>query len=480
MKNLSVFVFFVLSVTTIVRAQIVISKPNLGFSQACASPSFNSYHATFTFSPENGIDTSNQFIIELSDENGDFTNASNIYVSDAGSVTTSPATLEFSLPTTTSGEGYKIKIKSTSPVASSTASNTFAAYYKIQDSPFSINNLIETGSYCSGGSYLLTIDNPGDSSNDSPLKYPSLTYNWYRETSPTTSVFVASGSTLAVDTAGIYFVETNYGTCTSNSFSNRVTVGEIMSNNATFEINSSIDIPYCATDGPTTLSAINGNGYQWYLDGTEITGATSQMYTTNVEGTYSVNVDLGNCSTSASIDIINTNFTASIDVPEFNSIEPEETLLVTVTTTALDPEFKWYLNEALIVGAGNDNYEATQSGNYKVEVIQTSGCVSTKTFLFEVDKAIDLFPDVALIPNIISPNNDGENDTWIIPTDYVSGTNTEVVIFNTQGKVVFKTDDYQNNWPQDQLNFTSVNPVYYYIITTSTSEKRKGSITVIK
>ncbi|MEL0649805.1 gliding motility-associated C-terminal domain-containing protein [Algibacter sp. TI.3.09] len=480
MKRLSVFAFFVLSFTNMVSAQIVISKPNLGFSQACAGPAFNTYYATFSFSPEGNLEASNQFIIELSDENGDFTNSTDIYISDVGSVIKTPATLEFSIPTTTTGENFKIKIRSTAPVATSSASNGFPAYYKIQDTPFSINNLIDTGSYCSGGSYLLTIDNPGSLLNDSPLQYPSLTFNWYLETGPTTSVFIASGSTLAVDTAGVYFVETDYGTCTSNSFSNRVSVSEIVSSSATFDINSSVDIPYCATEGPTTLTSINGNAYQWYLNGTEIEGATSQMYTTNTEGIYSVSVDLGSCSSSASIEIINTNFTASIDVPEFNSIEAEENLVVTASTTAVDPEFKWYLNETLIASANSDSYEATQSGNYKVEVIQTSGCVSTKTFLFEVEKALDLFPDVALIPNIVSPNNDGENDTWVIPKDYVSGTNAEVVIFSTQGKVVFKSDDYQNNWPENQLSFTNISPVYYYIITTSTGEKQKGSITIIK
>lgn len=480
MKRLTLFVFFILSFTEVVNSQIVIGKPNLGFTQACASPSFNTYHVTFAFSPATGLNASNQFILELSDENGDFTNSTDIYTSEAGSVTSSPATLTFSLPNTTSGEAYKIKIKSTAPVATSTASIEFAAYYKIQDSPFSINNLIATGSYCSGGSYLLTIDNPGDSKNDSPLQYPSLTYNWFRETSQTTAVFVDSGSTLAVSTPGVYFVETNYGTCTSDSFSNHVTVGEIQSNNATFSINSSLDIPYCAANGPTTLSAINGVSYQWYLNGIEIVDATQQMYTTNIEGTYSVNVDLGNCSTSATIDVVNTDFTASIDVNEFNSIDVDETLVATVSTTAADPEFSWFLNETLISGAINSSYEATQSGNYRAEVLQTTGCMSKKIFLFEVDKAIDLFPDVEQIPNIVSPNNDGENDTWVIPKNYVSGTNTEVVIFNTQGKIVFKSDDYQNNWPQDQIEIKGTNPVFYYILTTPNSEIKKGSITVIK
>jgi hypothetical protein len=202
------------------NAQIVIGKPNLGFSQACASESFNNYSTSFIFSPESQLNASNQFTIELSDPSGDFSNPTIILTSAPGSVITSAATLDFSLPETTAGENYRIRIKSSSPVATSTPSDSFAAYYKLQDSPFTINNLVSTGAYCSGGSYLLSIDNPGTGNNDSPLRYPSLTFNWFKQISATTSVFVSEGSTLAVTLEGTYFVETNYGSCTSDSFSN--------------------------------------------------------------------------------------------------------------------------------------------------------------------------------------------------------------------------------------------------------------------
>ena len=95
-----IFLFF----AKVCSAQIVISKPNLGFTQACASPSFNSYNVTFTFSPDTGITASNQFIIELSDETGSFASPEVIHTTSAGSVTTSPATLNFSFPTTIAGE----------------------------------------------------------------------------------------------------------------------------------------------------------------------------------------------------------------------------------------------------------------------------------------------------------------------------------------------------------------------------------------
>lgn len=475
-----VFGFFVLVLSEQAKAQIVIGAPNLGFSQACASSSFNSYYVTFVFSPETNLTASNQFNIEMSDADGSFANPVVVFTSNAGEVTTSPATLNFSLPTSTAGEGYKLRIKSTSPVATSSNSVAFAAYYKLQDSPFTINNLVSTGAYCTGGSYLLTIDNPGSGENDSPLNYPSLTFNWYKETGPTTAVFVAEGPTLEVNQQGTYFVETNYGTCTSDSFSNRVTISEAVSGEANATIASSLGNPYCPDQGMTTLATIGGNNYQWYKDGELIPDATQQTYQTNESGVFSVNVDLGSCQASGSINLVSESFSSDINVPEENTMEIGESLMVNVITTASNPEFEWYFNNSLITGATGDSYEATELGDYRVVIFQTSGCIVSTEFQFSISEPIEQFPDVAKIPNLISPNGDGVNDTWMIPTQYVSGTNTEVIIMTNQGKIVLQTTDYQNNWPEGQLDFKSINPVYYYIVTAPNQEPKKGSITVVK
>jgi len=474
------FCFFALFITGQLNAQIVIGAPNLGFSQACASSTFNSYSATFVFSPASALDETNQFIIELSNAEGDFSEATVVFTSAANAFTSSPATLNFSLPSTTAGEGYKIRVKSTAPAATSSRSSAFAAYYKIQDSPFTINNLVATGAYCAGGSYLLTIDNPGAVGNNSPLNYPSLTFNWYKETGATTSVFLEEGNSLEVDQPGTYFVETNYGTCTSNSFSNRVTISEAVSGEANASISSSLGSPFCPDQGMTTLSTIAGINYQWFKDGIAIPEATAQMYQTSASGLFSVQVDLGSCQASGQIDLVSESFTGSLNVSEVNEIEEGDTLEVTVTTTAQNPEYEWYYNDQLIAEAISDTYTASAFGNYKVLVSQSTGCEVTNEFAFELTEMIDAFPNVEAIPNLISPNGDGINDTWVVPTAYVSGTNTEVLIMDNRGKVVLKTKDYLNNWPETQLELGSINQVFYYIITPPDNKTKKGSITLVK
>ncbi len=151
--------------------------------------------------------------------------------------------------------------------------------------------------------------------------------------------------------------------------------------------------------------------------------------------------------------------------------------MVTITDEATSPVYTWYLNESVISGATGNSYEVTESGNYKVKIKQTVGCMATSEFLFVVRTQ---FPDVANIPNVISPNGDGVNDTWVIPQAYVSGSNTEVMLISSQGEVILTTNDYQNDWPINELDFKDTNPVFYYVIKTAEGVTKKGSITVVK
>lgn len=482
---LKFYYFFTLVVLVMLpqqtKAQLVIGSPNLQFNQACASASFNEYGISFAFNPESALSPNNQFIVEMSNAEGDFEDATVVFSSQSGSITVSPALITFSIPETTAGEGYKVRIKSTAPVATSSPSIGFSAYYKLHDTAFTINQLVSTGAFCPNGSYLLTIDNPGLGDTTSPLIYPSLTFNWFKETGPTSSVFVAESESLSVTEEGTYFAKTNYGSCTSNSFSNRVTVSEASSGETTTTaIESSAGNPFCASEGPTTLSTMNGDSYTWTKDGAVIPGAIERTYQTSESGLYSVTVLSGNCQAIGTIDLENGDFTSSIDVPILNELASGETLTVTVTTTAINPEFEWYLNDELLTEVSGNSFEAFEFGSYRVLVFQNSACEGSDEFTFEIREFIDLFPEVANIPNLISPNGDGINDTWVIPATYIRGTNTEIIILTSQGDVVFQTKEYTNNWPENEPNLTSVNLVYYYIIIPENQEMKKGSITVVQ
>ncbi len=484
MRNLTVICFILafFSHPKIVNAQVTFAKPRLGdFVNACASNDFNTYNVDVTFTSESSLTDSNRFIIELSDPTGSFSNPETVFISQPGALSGSPLRLTFQLPEDAAGEAYRIRVRTTSPAATSPRSDSFAGYFRIQNSPFTINGLEQNAVFCSGGSFLLTIDNPGEASTISPLQFPNLTFRWFRQTSETTSVFVSSGNSLAVTEPGTYFAETDYGSCsaTSDSSSNRVTVTEIASGMSSATINSSLGNPYCAADGPTILSTTAGSDYQWFKDGVIIQGATSQELEVNELGVFSVNVEFQGCSASASIDLINTSFTAELDVDTENPIDigTDDTLDVSVIHTAISPEFEWRLNDVIIPDATDSSLAITEGGTYTVIITETVDCVASQTFTFTVTEP---FPNVPVIPNFVTPNGDTDNQNWIIPREFVSGTNTRVMIISSQGKVVLDTEDYQNTWPTAQNEIPNITSVYYYIIKKQNQSPINGSITVVR
>lgn len=471
------FAWLILFSATFLFAQ-TISPQKLPFSQICAG-TFNEFSATFKYS---GFPATTTFVVELSDNTGSFTNPVNTTILSKVDVSSSEMTIKFAVPATLIGsEIYRLRIKPSTGVASEPFVNnllktSFPAYYKSFEGPFYINNQSANVSICNGGSVTLTIDNPTPAiPSSSPANFPNIKYKWFKDG---TEIPSASSSSLVVSANGVYYAEIDYGPCTdANSSSNRVTVGVASGAGAT--LSSSLGNSFCSGGALTTLSTETGNSYVWKKDNAVINGVNTNTYQTNQPGVYTVDVDFGGCKSTATIDLKVVEITSSINVPATSTMKEGETKTVTVTTNANNPSYQWYLDGTAIQNANASTYDVTAEGNYKVIITQTSGCSVSNEIPFVI-KYPFVDPSIVAIPNLISPNGDGINDTWIIPQEYASGTNTEVLLMSSLGEIVFKTNDYLNNWPENGVDFKNINPVYYYIITTQDQKVKKGSITVLK
>lgn len=83
-------------------------------------------------------------------------------------------------------------------------------------------------------------------------------------------------------------------------------------------------------------------------------------------------------------------------------------------------------------------------------------------------------------PNAFSPNNDGANDTWIIPVLF-NYPDCTIQIFNRNGEPVFSSTGYAKPWDGIYLGKPLPVGTYYYVISlTPDLKKLSGAVTILR
>ncbi len=128
-------------------------------------------------------------------------------------------------------------------------------------------------------------------------------------------------------------------------------------------------------------------------------------------------------------------------------------------------------------GITTQNRTNIKAGEYSVVVTDHNGCA--KSVVIELDFTWSF--NCLVIPQIITPNNDGFNDEWIIKNIDLY-PDAEIRVFNRWGKLVFSTRNLSDN-PWDGRMGGKLVPTdsYHYILYLNDgSEPRSGVISVIR
>lgn len=271
--------------------------------------------------------------------------------------TSSPTNITY---TVSSPGNYSLVATSTNGCSATSADVSVTAGSAVTASINSTGN-----SFCPGDSVLITTALAGGE-----------TAQWYLNGNAITG---ATGTDLWVSNSGDYSVMiTSTSGCTDNS--NTITISALNAVNPI--LNASLP-GFCPGTNNIDLTTNNATGasYVWYLNGSQISGATSSTYNATSAGDYYVIITASSgCSTtSAVLNLVNSvNPIVSISAASSSFCQGSSLTLDAGSASGLN--YTWYYNGTVTSGS-NSTLDVNLAGDYYTVATNAIGCTGVSNTL---------------------------------------------------------------------------------------------------
>lgn len=312
----------------------------------------------------------------------------------------------------------------------------------IEVSSFPVVTISGTDTICAGDSTLLSGSANGSS-------------QWYFDG---TAISGATGNTIYAAQAGLYnVIETNASGCADSSAS-----GLFLVVNPKPIVTLSGDVSFCEGDS-ATLSGSSGGASQWYLDGSLLSGATSNTLVVYVGGSYNMTkTNTNGCSDSSGVGIVVT----VNSLPLVSYVELQDTVCVSQSSITLSPGSPaggTYTGNQVSGNLFNPSSAGIGLTTIVYSYTDSLGCASSDTSQIYVDPCSGL-------------NDLSQNDVFnVFPNPSTGVLNIhmkldpkeeiEVSVYTARGEMVYGRKETGRSFVIDLTAFES--GVYYVQLTTN-------------
>jgi gliding motility-associated-like protein len=297
--------------------------------------------------------------------------------------------------------------------------------------------------------------------------------------------------------SGAYVFSSNVGTLSSDGNTATLTdlpggthtVQIVDANDATCTTTAVIAVPITTVlalavsatasdcEQPTGSASVQASGGQPPYQYTWVpTGGNEAMATGLAGGVYTVMVtDAAGCAVSSSVPVEPVGAEAPSVFLGADTTICEGSFLV------LDASFPG-ANYQWQNGSSQATYLVNRAGTYTVTVSNSCGSqqLSIDVGMLSCEVPQDNPPKV-LIANALTPNGDGQNDTFFVE-NIERYPGSELIIYNRWGSVVYRATGYRNQWDGMRQGRRLPTGAYYYVLYLHDAENAtySGSISVLE
>lgn len=281
-------------------------------------------------------------------------------------------------------------------------------------------------------------------------------YSWY-PSGP-------NNDSLLLTAPGQYYATVSNGFCPARTDTFNVVVGNPI---------AVIDglVPFCSYDCITLAN--NSQNYTQFIWSNGSTDSTASVCDSTIISL--IVTDQYGCvdTTTINVEPYPVPTAAFTTNPQTSALVLEPVIVTDQSTSPTDSIVTWdwsFPNATPSTGSSAEEtiiYPLASDTTITLIVTNTYGCSDTITINF------DAIPPS--IPNVFTPNGDGINDFFIIPKAYVLD-NCQLFVYSRWGKVVYRSDNYQNDWDGEGHS----DGVYYYVVVEPNGDTASGTITILR
>ncbi|SHL25962.1 gliding motility-associated C-terminal domain-containing protein [Chitinophaga jiangningensis] len=240
------------------------------------------------------------------------------------------------------------------------------------------------------------------------------------------------------------------------------------------EISAGSSLAFCQGDR-VVLSATPGAAYQWVHDGIAVPDAAVSTLEATASGTYQVQVTYANGFRKTSTPVMVTAHPLPTGTIAADNINISKGAAVQLQAGGGD-SYSWTSTAPLSNShIANPVSRPENDARYEVTITSAAGCSVKKDITVTVKHDFNL-----VATNILTPNGDGINDTWVIKNIDMYRQN-ELKIFDRSGRLLYTAKGYTNNWNGTVNGQPLAEGTYYYILEFENGQHQiKGFITIIR